>query len=74
MSPDGWDESVLEEEALAPPPRMELMAPVAGTECANAKNSSDRSAMVCLWFIVLSSCFLGEKKRCAAGILIYCVV
>ena len=42
LSPDGWEEDVV----VVAPPRMEVMAPLAGMARAMAKNSLVRSAMM----------------------------
>ena len=47
LSPDGWEEEAVGADVVVvAPPRMEVMAPLAGMARAMAKNSLVRSAMM----------------------------
>ena len=46
LSPDGWGEEADGADVVVAPPRMEVMAPLAGMARAIAKNSLVRSAMI----------------------------
>ena len=51
LSPDGWEEEAVGADVVVvvAPPRMEVMAPLAGMARAMAKNSLVRSAMMKLF-------------------------